>query len=127
MAEGPFSNAGLGMFGTEKSYISKGMTAEDKNGTLAKLLGLATFQPAENPYAMQQAVVPPSAAGQGVSNTAIPGGIGINPQRRSGLGFVSNTGLRANTLPSLTTGPMPEDSAGTGLDIKNSLNAFWGV
>jgi len=56
MADGPFSNAGLGMWGTEKSYMSTAMKGpeDDKKGQqgggilgdfLAGLIGLSSQQP----------------------------------------------------------------------------------
>jgi hypothetical protein len=127
MAEGPFKDAGLGMFGNEKSYIAKGMGADDKNGGFGKLLALLLQQPAQNPYALQQGAVPPAATGQGLMTPAVPGGIGMNPQNRSGMGLKTNTGLQAPAVPTLAPTAMPQPSAATVQDIDNNLNSFWGV
>lgn len=70
MADGPFANAGLGMFGTEKSYVSSAMTGpkeddkKDQGGGpignfLAGLIGLSTQKPKTE---VPGAATPPSAA-----------------------------------------------------------------
>jgi hypothetical protein len=131
MADGPFANAGLGMFGNDKSFAQTGMQAPD-DGKLKALLGLALFPGGETDYslaAQPQGSVPP-AMGQGLGTPSVPGGIGMNPQQRSGMGMTFGTGMQApatmpGTAPAAPAAPAP--NAGQGLDLLKSLSSFWGV
>ena len=120
MASGPFSDAGLSMFGTaEKSFASKAMSGGDKNGKLKNLLGimLSGFVQGD---ANSTGVAPP-ALGQGLSMPVMPGGQGINPNKRSMLGMTPGsfqfTGMPA--APGMSTGQPSED-------MHSSVDNFWG-
>jgi len=131
MADGPFANAGLGMFGGDKAYVPD-VSKLPENGKLKALLGLALFPGGEADYsltAQPQGSVPP-AMGQGLGTSAVPGGIGLNPQQRSGMGMTFGTSMQApatmpGTAPAAPAAPAP--SAGQGLDLLKSLSSFWGV
>jgi len=130
MATAPFASAGLGMWGKDKEFAEKGMVAKPNGNSLAGLLASLFVKPT-NPYALQGAAVP-GAAGQGVAPPAVPGGIGMNPARRSGMGLTSSTGLQAPAAPMLgapanTAGEMPTATDGAGLDINNLIDSFWGA
>jgi len=84
MAEGPFANAGLGMFGTEKTYMSAAMkpAEDDKQGQqggnplgtfLAGLIGLSSQQPGAS---VPGAATPPTGAS---ANPVAPVGLAPLP------------------------------------------------
>jgi hypothetical protein len=128
MADSAFANAGLGMFGGDKSFAQAGMQGPD-NGKLKALLGLALFPGGETDYSLAAkppGSVPP-AMGQGVGVPAVPGGIGLNPQQRSGMGMTSSAGLQAPASMPSATPAAPAANAGQGLDLMKSLSSFWGV
>jgi len=88
MADHPFSNAGLGMFGSaERQYAQSAMRAEEPKKGQPGLLGiLASFlaKPGNNQYPISGAVPPsPSVGDTSLPSTSmVPQGVGapsINP------------------------------------------------
>lgn len=126
MASGPFADAGLGMFGkSEKIFTDKAMKPTGDGKKITDLLAFLMPAPT-NPYALQGNMgVAPGASGQGIAPPAMPGGMGMNPYRRSGMGLSSGTGLQAGGM---SQPAMPDASpSGAGLDINNMIDSFWGA
>lgn len=116
----PFASAGLGMFGSaEKTFAAQGMSGADKDGKLKNLLGilLAGLPLGE---ATNAGIAPP-ALGQGMSMPSMPGGQGINPNKRSMTGMTPGSfqfpGMPA--IPGVSEAP-------TGDDMASSVDNFWG-
>lgn len=119
MADAPFANAGLGMFGNERQFIQAGMTPPDKEGMLKKVLGIML---AGVPLGDEGgAGVAPPAMGQGMSMPAVPGGQGINPNKRSTQGMTPG-GFQFPGMPQV-----PGASAAvTEDDLTSHVDKFWG-
>lgn len=128
MADSAFANAGLGMFGGERTFAQEAMRGPD-NGKLKALLGLALFPGGQTDYSLtaQPSGSVPPAMGQGMGVPAVPGGIGLNPQQRSGMGMTSSSGFQAPPVMSSAAPAAPAANAGQGLDVMKSLSSFWGV
>lgn len=119
MADAPFANAGLGMFGNERQFIQAGMTPPDKESMLKNVLGIML---GGVPLGGEGgAGVAPPAMGQGMSMPAVPGGQGINPNKRSTSGMTPG-GFQfpgMPQMPGMSTGQSPSD-------MMSDVDNFWG-
>lgn len=114
----PFANAGLGMFGNERQFIQAGMTPPETQRTLKHVLGIMLGGLTGEKEA---AGVAPPALGQGLSMPVMPGGQGVNPNKRSAIGISPGAFTFSNQSISPTSVSNQSDN-----DHNSLVDKFWG-
>lgn len=119
-AENPFANLGL-EFMRWQNLPSITETIAGGKSPILKTLGILL---AGSGQESQEPAAP--GMGQGVAPPAVPGGVGMNPAARSGVGIAPSQFQVPNlTLPQLGTAP----SAQPGIDVDGDgqIDNFWGL
>lgn len=129
MADHPFANSGLGMFGAGESFAKQAMQGDGKNGLLGKSLGSLisatgleeflnkTFSGNQTHTSPVGSIAPDNAISQQGINPmrlpdAVPGGIGLNAKP---AGSVNPFQFQTTPVPQLT----PDE------EYRNQIKSAW--